>query len=81
MTKLDGLKSKHCIITPTCRKNRGDIGAFDEAVRRIEDAYKQYVSMPGNVDAEWHIVLLRCAPSPPGANPHEVTLDIPPRVA
>ena len=27
------------LITPTCRANRGDDGAFDEAVRRVREVY------------------------------------------
>lgn len=33
------LTAVHAIITPTCRDNRGDDGAFDEAVRRIREQY------------------------------------------
>lgn len=38
-TRIPGIAAKHCIITETCRANRGDEGAFEEAVARIRDAY------------------------------------------
>ena len=35
-------------ITPQCRENRGDGGALEEAMRRIEQAYWNYVGEPDN---------------------------------
>ena len=35
---------KHAIITPMCRSNRGDLGAFEEAVNRLRDEYMHGLS-------------------------------------
>ncbi|MBX3579944.1 MAG: hypothetical protein KF723_22300 [Rhizobiaceae bacterium] len=58
-TVLSGLKSGHRIITPTCRMNRGPMGAFDEASERLRAAYAKYVEAPDNNTVNWHLVLVR----------------------
>lgn len=37
--EIPGLALSHQIITDECRTNRGDAGAFEEAVQRIRDRY------------------------------------------
>lgn len=71
-TKADGLHEKtvtsgtnaqriitgvHCIVAPECRANRGDQGAFDEAVRRIKAEYDTCVKLGCNVNVSYHLTL------------------------
>jgi hypothetical protein len=58
-TILSGLKSGHRIITPTCRSNRGPLGAFDEAAERLRQTYARYVDGAANNSVNWHLVLVR----------------------
>lgn len=37
---IPGVKAAHAIITPACRENRGVDAAFEEAVRRLREAYR-----------------------------------------
>lgn len=46
-------------ITPTCRSNRGDMGAIEEALTRIERAYLSCVGAPANAKVTWRISLIR----------------------
>lgn len=46
-------------ITPTCRANRGDMGAIEEALTRIERAYLSYVGAADNAKVTWRIALTR----------------------
>lgn len=39
MADVPGSPASHVIITPDCRQNRADDGAWVEAVRRAEEAY------------------------------------------
>ena len=39
--EMKQLTIKHAIITPVCRGNRGDMGAFEEAVQRLREQYIQ----------------------------------------
>lgn len=39
MSHLPGLKALHAIISDDCRRNRGDEGAIDEALRRVREEY------------------------------------------
>lgn len=54
-TTIPGIKAVHAIITPTCRMNRTDAGAFDEAVRRLRDEY--IACLRGAVTGNFHLVL------------------------
>lgn len=38
--KVPGICAQHAIITEQCRQNRGDAGAFNEAMRRLFMAYE-----------------------------------------
>jgi hypothetical protein len=38
-TSTPGMAAQHAIITPDCRENRTDDGAWDEAVARAKAAY------------------------------------------
>jgi hypothetical protein len=46
-------------ITPECRANRGDAGAIQEALSRIERAYLSYVGSEDNANVTWRISLVR----------------------
>ncbi len=35
MSKVPGLNALHAVVTDTCRRNRTDVGAIDEALARI----------------------------------------------
>lgn len=58
-TQIPGVKAGHQIITPTCRSNRGQQGAWDEAVARLAATYSDYAAAEANADASWHLVLVR----------------------
>lgn len=36
---VPGVKAKHAVVTPACRRNRGELEAFDEAARRLREEY------------------------------------------
>ena len=36
--KIPGAAASHAIVTDTCRANRGDTGAIDEALARLREA-------------------------------------------
>lgn len=57
ITKIPGIKVRHAIITPVCRKNRTLEGAFEEAVRRLKDEYYACLQYSGNDEADFHLVL------------------------
>ena len=61
-TKIPGLKVSHQIITRTCRLNRSNAGAIDEAVDRVAKTYRKYADDPANAAVNWHLVLIRDAP-------------------
>lgn len=42
-TAAPGAAAQHSIITPECRENRGDQGAWDEAVARAKREYDAVV--------------------------------------
>lgn len=52
---MTGSPVKHSIITPLCRANRTEMGAFDEAVRLARAEY--LACLPGNPTANFHLVL------------------------
>jgi hypothetical protein len=51
-------------ITPTCRTNRGEFGALDEALRRIRAAYGDCVHAPDNQNVTWRVSLVRVEQQP-----------------
>ena len=57
-TTIPGIKAKHCFITDTCRQNRTDEGAIDEALARIRAEFMQVASGwdVGN-ETRFHVVL------------------------
>ena len=58
MAKVPGVQVAHAIITFECRNNRGDFGAFDEAVNRLRAQYDQLASLRGDeVDLHFHLIL------------------------
>jgi hypothetical protein len=57
-TMVPGTKAKHCVITDTCRSNRGDNEAINEALRRIREEYLACVDgWPVGKGVEFHVVL------------------------
>lgn len=62
-TKLPGLKTGHQMITPDCRRNRGVMPAFSEAVERIRVSYDKYARADANAGVTWHLVLVRDDPA------------------
>ena len=61
-TIIPGLKSGHRMITPTCRENRTDKGAWITAAVELEALYDKYVRSEGNENVTWHLVLVRDEP-------------------
>lgn len=58
MAKVPGAQVAHAIITFECRNNRGDLGAFDEAVSRLRSQYDQLVALRGDeIDTHFHLIL------------------------
>lgn len=57
--RLPGIKAKHAIITPNCRKVQGgDKEAFNEAARRLLDEYLAIIYLRGDKKrANYHLVL------------------------
>lgn len=55
---IPGMTFSHQIITSECRENRGSEMAFQEAVKRLRDAYWNLI-LPGIDDqTEIHLVLV-----------------------
>lgn len=52
-------------ITPECRFNRTSLGALEEAISRIRQAYVAYHDSPANKDVTWRISLVRVEPDSP----------------
>ena len=62
MAKVPGITAKHAIITPNCRTvDRGTpnkpMAAFDEAVRRLREEYRQVCHHRTNESWNAHLVL------------------------
>lgn len=55
-TTIPGIKAVHAIITPVCRANRTDEGAFTEAMRRLETEYLACLDHP-SPGMTFHVVL------------------------
>ena len=57
-TTTPGMMAHHSFITDECRANRGDMGAFEEAVRRMRAEYEAICPVwskePGT---RFHVVL------------------------
>lgn len=64
---VPGSIAKHAIITDTCRANRTDAGAFDEAVARLREEYEACVEgWRGKPGVQFHVVLTLEKPEPGG---------------
>jgi len=46
-------------ITPQCRANRTPLGALEEALGRIRQAYAAYHDAPDNAEVTWRVSLVR----------------------
>jgi hypothetical protein len=51
------IKVKHAIVSPTCRNNKGILGAGSEAAQRLMEEYYRLVELPINKDAKFHFIL------------------------
>ena len=51
------IKAKHAIITPTCQKNRGMLGAWSEALDRVAIEYYELAQLDINKAAKFHLIL------------------------
>lgn len=62
---VPGAPASHSIITVECRTNRGDAGAFDEAVERARKAYDEIVEgwRTAPIQPTLHLVLTIERPS------------------
>lgn len=56
-TKVNGIKAKHSIVTPTCIKNKGVDNAALEAVNHLLNEYKHLTKLPANENANFNFVL------------------------
>lgn len=56
-SEIPGIAARHCVITPTCRANRADSGAFEEAVSRLRADYERILAKRGEDGAQYHLVL------------------------
>lgn len=60
-TMIQGVKAKHAITTPNCRKIHGNagLGAFDEAVKRIREEYVRCLEgwQESEKQPDYHLVL------------------------
>jgi hypothetical protein len=53
---IPGITAQHAIITDTCRENRGDCAALEEAFARLRRAY--YDALPHQrPGTKFHVVL------------------------
>ncbi len=57
MSAVPGMNAKHAIITPACRANKTNMGAFDEAVERLRKEYVNCLLGRGEDGAQYHVVL------------------------
>lgn len=58
MANIPGTPAKHAIITDTCRANRTDRGAFDEAIERLRQEYDACMKgHPNGLGTQFHLVL------------------------
>ena len=57
VSNVPGINACHAIITPTCRTNKTDMGAFDEAVERLRKEYIVCLEGRGEDGSNYHVVL------------------------
>ena len=57
MSTVPGLNALHAVITPTCRENKTDIGAFNEVVKRLRKEYLTCLKGRGEDGSQYHVVL------------------------
>lgn len=65
MMDIPGSQVLRSIITPECRKTRGNDGAFDESVRRARQIYDQYVDSEGEIPGTEYNLILTVDPKLP----------------
>ena len=58
-TTFLGLKAEHAIITDTCRANKGDMVAFNEAIERLRESYSILLkNWEKDVGVQYHLALI-----------------------
>jgi hypothetical protein len=57
MSNIPGMSAQHAIITPVCRHNKTDMGAFDESVERMRKTYLSCLEGRGEDGSNYHLVL------------------------
>jgi hypothetical protein len=66
VSSVPGLKAKHAYITDVCRRNRGDVGAIDEALARLrKEAEHLMLGWSPGAGAIFHFVLTIERPQEP----------------
>lgn len=69
-TTLPGVKAKHAVISTTCRQNRGDEGAADEALARLRaELLTCLANWPQEHGATFHLALTVDRRGRPGESP------------
>lgn len=56
-TKINGIKAKHAIVSPTCRTNKGNYNAGHEAAIILVNEYFTLACLEINKDAKFNFVL------------------------
>lgn len=67
--KTPGVTAMHAIVTDTCRANRGDEGAIDEALARLRRSALSCLGA-GKPGTRFHFVLSVERPTPPEEQRH-----------
>ncbi len=57
MSNIPGMNAVHAIVTPACRENKTNMGAFDEAVERLRSMYLSCLEGRGEDGSNYHVVL------------------------
>lgn len=59
MAKYNGIQAGHCIITPNCRDNRTQSGAWEEACQRLKLEYDKICEQRGDINqCDFHLALI-----------------------
>lgn len=75
---IPGLKAIHAVITPQCRRNRGNQGAIGEAFDRVLTEYRTIVNARKD-EYQFHLVLMvEKLPAPPSPDKPSEPADPPP---
>jgi hypothetical protein len=57
-TTIPGIRAKHAVISNTCRETHGNLGALEEAFRRVREEYLGILMNRGSEKGlNFHVVL------------------------